>query len=169
MNVPFRPIVSALFRNRAGAFLVAAQVAIALAVLVNAVYMVKQRIDLIDRPTGIDVDNIFIVNVTGFTKDFNYRAMLDQDITWLRSVPGVIGVTAANAVPLSGGGSSDYIKLAPSDKGTRENLVNYFHLNEQGAQALGLKVIAGRWFTKEEVQPPGATPYSVYTGPIVVT
>jgi putative ABC transport system permease protein len=169
MNVPFRPIVSALFRNRAGALLVAAQVAIALAVLVNAVYMVKQRVDLIGRPTGIDVDNIFVVGVTGFTKNFNYPAMLDEDITFLRSIPGVVGVTATNSVPLSGGGSSDYVKLTPNAKGGRETLVNYFHLNEQGAQALGIKVIAGRWFTKEEVQPPGSTLYAVYSGPIVVT
>ncbi len=170
MNVPFRPIISALFRNRAGALLVAAQVAIALAVLVNAVYMVKQRVDLINRPTGIDVDNIFVVGVQGFTKDFDYRAMLDEDISWLRSIPGVIGVTATNSVPLSGGGSSDYFKLTPDAKtGGRDALVNYFHFNEQGADALGLNVIAGRWFTREEVQPPGGTLYAVYSGPIVVT
>ena len=107
--------------------------------------------------------------ITGFTKNFDYRAMLNEDITWLSSLPGVIGVTATNSVPLSGGGSSDYIKLAPNAKGGRENLVNYFHLNEQGAAALGLKIIAGRWFTREEVQPPGATLFSPYTGPIVVT
>jgi putative ABC transport system permease protein len=169
MNVPFRPIISALFRNRAGALLVAAQVAIALAVLVNAVYMVKQRIDLIGRPTGIDESNIFVVGVTGFTKDFNYRGMLDEDITWIRSIPGVIGVTATNSVPLSGGGSSDYVKLTPNAKGGRETLVNYFHLNEQGANTLGIDLIAGRWFTREEVQPPGATLFAQYSGPIVVT
>ena len=169
MNVPFRPIISALFRNRAGALLVAAQVAIALAVLVNAVYMVKQRIDLIGRPTGIDESNIFVVGVTGFTKDFNYRGMLDEDITWISSIPGVIGVTATNSVPLSGGGSSDYVKLTPNAKGGRETLVNYFHVNEQGANTLGIKVVAGRWFTREEVQPPGATLYAQYSGPIVIT
>jgi len=169
MNVPFRPIVSALFRNRAGALLVAAQVAIALAVLVNAVYMVKQRFDLIARPTGVDENNIFVVGVTGFTKSFNYAAMLDEDITWLRSLPGVIGVTATNSVPLSGGGSSDYVKLTPETKGGRQSLVNYFHLNEEGAKTLGIKVIAGRWFTREEVQPPGANLFAVYSGPIVVT
>lgn len=169
MNVPFRPIVSALFRNRAGALLVAAQVAIALAVLVNAVYMVKQRYDLIHRPTGVDESNIFVVGVTGFTKDFNYAAMLDEDITYLRSLPGVIGATATNSVPLSGGGSSDYVTLTPDAKGGRETLVNYFHLNEQGATTLGIKLIAGRWFTREEVQPPGSTLFAVYTGPIVVT
>ena len=39
-----RPIASALWRNRTGALLVAFQIAIGLAVLVNAVYVVKQRV-----------------------------------------------------------------------------------------------------------------------------
>jgi putative ABC transport system permease protein len=169
MNVPLRPILSALLRNRAGAMLVALQVAITLAVLVNAVYIVKQRVDLIDRPTGIDVDNIFTAGVTAFTKQLNYNAMLDEDVRWLRSLPDVVAVTPINAVPLSGGGSSDIVKLTPNAKMGRENLVNYFHVNEQGDQALGIKVIAGRWFTREEVQPPAPTLFTPYSGPIVVT
>ncbi len=47
--------------------------------------------------------------------------------------------------------------------------MNYFHLNEEGATTLGIKLIAGRWFPREEVQPPGTTLFAVYTGPIVVT
>ena len=49
--VPMRPILSALLRNRTGAVLAAIQIAIALAILVNAVYIVKQRADKIGRPT----------------------------------------------------------------------------------------------------------------------
>ena len=54
MSLNVRPIVSALLRNRTGAVLVAMQVAIALAVLVNASYIVVQRVEKIRRPTGID-------------------------------------------------------------------------------------------------------------------
>ncbi|MEJ0039836.1 MAG: FtsX-like permease family protein [Gammaproteobacteria bacterium] len=168
MNVPFRPIISSLLRNRAGAMLVAVQVAITLAVLVNAVYIVKHRVDLVSRPTGIDDENIFVVGVTGFTKQFNYTAMLDEDIRWLASVPGVIAVTAANSVPVSGSGSSDIVKPTPDAKGGHQSLVNYYQLNEQGADALGLRILAGRWFKREEVQTPLPTLYSPYTGPIVV-
>ena len=169
MNVPFRPILSALLRNRAGAVLVALQVAITLAVLVNAVYIVKQRVELINRPTGIDVDNIFVVSVTGFTKQFNYSAMLDEDINWLSSMPGVVGVTATNSVPLSRGGSSDIAKPTPEAKPSRSALVEYFHFNEHGADALGLEIVAGRWFRHEEIQAPLATVYTPYSGPIVLT
>ncbi|MEJ1966564.1 MAG: FtsX-like permease family protein [Gammaproteobacteria bacterium] len=168
MSVPFRPIVSALLRNRAGALLVAAQIAIALAVLANAVYIVKGRVERIGRPTGIDVENIFVVSVTGFAKKFNYSAMLDEDIAFLQSLPGVIAVTATNSVPLSGGGSSDFVSTVPNAKVSSGQLVNYFEWNERGADALGLKLLAGRWFTSAEVQPPPQL-FGSYSGPIVVT
>ncbi len=122
MNVPFRPIVSALFRNRAGALLVAAQVAIALAVLVNAVYMVKQRIDLIARPTGVDESQHLRGRRHRLHEELQLRLRC-----WMRTspgsarIPGVIGVTATNSVPLSGGGSSDYVKLTPDAKGGRRD------------------------------------------------
>src|SRR5687768_12912997 len=113
MSVPFRPIVSALLRNRTGALLVALQISIALAVLVNAVYIVKQRVDRIGRPTGMDVENIFVVSSTGFTQDFNYPASVENDLDYFRRTPGVVGATAVNGVPLSGGGSSTTLAVTP--------------------------------------------------------
>ena len=50
-----RPILSALLRNRAGALLVALQIAITLAIVVNAVYLTHQRVSKISRDSGIDV------------------------------------------------------------------------------------------------------------------
>src|SRR5690242_12834403 len=113
MSIPFRPIVSALLRNRTGALLVAIQISIALAVLVNAVYIVKQRVDKMSRPTGLDDKNIFVVSSTGFARDFDYNASLRQDLDYLRSIPGVISAIAVNGVPLSGGGSSNGIGKVP--------------------------------------------------------
>ena len=40
-----RPILSALLRNRAGAILVALQIAITLAIVVNAIYLTQQRVE----------------------------------------------------------------------------------------------------------------------------
>src|SRR5262245_34212508 len=116
MNIPFRPIFSALLRNRTGAVLVAMQIAIALAVLANAGYIVKTRVDMISRPTGIDVDNVFVVSVTAFGRGLNYNAMVAEDLGWLQSLPGIVAATSANAVPLSDSGSSDYFSLTPGGK-----------------------------------------------------
>ncbi len=83
-----RPIASALWRNRTGAILVAFQIAIGLAVLVNAVYVVKQRVELIGRPTGMDTANMIWVSSAGFAQDFDYDASWREDIAALRGDPG---------------------------------------------------------------------------------
>jgi len=152
MSVPFRPIMSALLRNRTGAFLVAFQISIALAVLVNAVYIVKQRVDRIGRPTGMDVENIFVVSSSGFAQDFHYPTSVEEDLDYFRRTPGIVAATAVNGVPLSGGGSSTVLNVTPQAPKVLDTY-NYFDVDENGAKALGLNVIAGRWFTKEEIAP----------------
>ena len=104
MSFNLRPIASALLRNRTGAILVALQIAIALAVLVNAVYIVEQRVTKIGRPTGIDVDNLFVISSTGFTSRFDYDSSLRADLDYLRSISGVRAASPINQLPLSGGG-----------------------------------------------------------------
>src|SRR6267378_537759 len=106
MSQNIRPVVSALLRNRTGALLVAFQIAIALAVLVNAVYIVHQRIEKMNRPTLIDDRNLFGISSAGFTNRFNYDASLHEDLAYLRSVPGVVSATPTNSIPLGISGSA---------------------------------------------------------------
>ena len=49
----FRPIFSTLLRNKTGALLIALQVAISLAILVNALYIVNIRLAVAARPSGV--------------------------------------------------------------------------------------------------------------------
>ncbi len=154
MSVPFRPILSALLRNRTGALLVALQISIALAVLVNAAYIVKQRVDTIGRPTGIDVENIFVVNSTGFAREFDYSASLQDDLAWLRNIPGVIAAAPISSVPLSGSASFTILSLKPVTVPSEKDSVNYFLTDEGGLDTLGLRMIAGRWFRADEIVPP---------------
>src|SRR5215469_15542680 len=116
MNLNIRPIMSALLRNRTGAVLVALQVSIALAVLVNALYIVIQRMDKMGRPTGMDVANVFVVQSAGFTQRFDVKSSIQQDLAYLRSLPGVTAATAINAIPLSGGGSSQNLVTKPGER-----------------------------------------------------
>ena len=153
MSLNIRPIASALLRNRTGALLVALQIAIALAVLVNAVFIVEQRVAKIRRPTGMDVDNIFVVSSTGFTDRFDYNSSLRTDLAYLRSLPGVIAASPINQLPLSGGGSATGVVPRPDQK-TDVVSANYFEMDEQSIQALGVHLIAGRAFRQDEILPP---------------
>ncbi len=147
-----RPIASALWRNRTGALLVALQISIALAVLVNAVYVVKQRVDKINRPTGLDVENVFVIAGAGFTEDFDYEATWKDDLAYIRGIPGVKAATLISNIPLSGGGSSNGFTNRPGVPDEAE-AANNFEVDEQGIEALGVTLAAGRNFEAHEILP----------------
>ncbi len=152
MSLNVRPILSALLRNRTGAVLVAVQVAIALAVLVNAIYIVVQRIDKIHRPTGLDEQNIFVIQSGGFTERYHEVPSVREDLAYLRSLDGVIAATPSNSVPLSDGGNNDTLVTRPDAQ--RTELYNMIEVDEQGLDALGVHLVAGRNFRHDEIQPP---------------
>ena len=153
-----RPIASALWRNRTGAILVAIQIAIGLAVLVNAVYVVKQRVELIGRPTGMDTANMIWVASAGFAKDYDYEAAYREDLATLRGLPGVKAASLFSNIPLSGGGSSSGYQSRPGQVSPKETVPgNKYDVDEHALAALGVKLIAGRPFEAHEIQPPSET------------
>ena len=153
-----RPIASALWRNRTGALLVAFQIAIGLAVLVNAVYVVKQRVEKIGRPTGMDTANMIWVASAGFAKDYDYEAAVREDLAALRGLPGVKAASLFSNIPLSGGGSSNGFQAKPGEVTPKETVQgNNYDVDEQAIAALGVKLIAGRPFEASEILPPSET------------
>jgi len=152
MHLDIRPTLSALLRNRTGAVLVAAQVAIALAVLANAAYIIVQRVERIHRPTGIDERNILVIESAGFTSRFHQTTSVREDLDYLRGVSGVLAATASNSVPLANFGNND--SLLPRPDAPRHGYINDLEVDEQGLDTLGVRLVAGRNFRHEEVQPP---------------
>jgi putative ABC transport system permease protein len=138
-----KPILSSLRRSPTGAILVALQIALALAITVNSLYIVKQRLDLIGRDPGMDVANIFYVSWQPSSDRFQGEATMREDLQALRSLPSVAAATTVNALPLSGGGSSTSMYTEPGEKGRRGD-VNYFQVDEQGLTTLGAKLAEGR-------------------------
>ena len=90
-----RSLLKALWRSRTGPVLIAVQIAIALAVLVNIAYVVAGRIEVYRRPTGIDIDNIFWVMSQGFGKDYDQASAVRSDLAYLNGLPGVIAAAAS--------------------------------------------------------------------------
>ncbi len=154
MSLDIRPIFSALLRNRTGAVLAALQIALALAILVNATYIVKQRVDSITRPTGIDDANLFAIDSSGFTRRYDYATSVRDDMAYLRTLSGVVAATPANGIPLSGNGSASTLYKAPGHKFSDSVDAFLYQMDEQGLQTLGAHLIAGRNFRKEEILPP---------------
>ncbi len=146
-----RPILSAMLRNKTGAVLIALQIALTLAIICNAVFIIHDRVVKMDRPTGYDSDNMFVVDMTGYAADYNPEAAIRNHLDMLRGIPGVVDAAPSQAVPLSGGGWSDGLydnaALKQPDVG-----VGVFHTDEHGLNTYGVKLAEGRNFTHEEVQ-----------------
>src|SRR6516165_6668620 len=143
MSLAIRPILSALMRNRAGALLVAMQTAVTLAVLVNAVYIVHQRVERMGRPTGVDEQNLFQVSGTGFTQRFNSATALRDDLAYLRVLPGVLDAAPGATVPLGNANTSEPMSADPDFKGPG-HYISMYMTDEHGLNTLGAHLIAGR-------------------------
>src|ERR1700727_2947134 len=109
----FRPISSAMRRNKFGALLIATQMAVTLAFLANALTLVEQRIGWSHRPSGIDEANIFVVQseLVDHPTDLGAREAADEQA--LRALPGVADAYTTNMYPLEGGGWIETVNLTP--------------------------------------------------------
>jgi putative ABC transport system permease protein len=146
-----RPILSSLLRNRAGAILVALQIAITLAIVVNAVFLTYQRVSHIGRPSGIDDQNIFSFWVTAYEKDADFLGMVREDMAMLRQMPGIIDAAPMQQVPLSGSGNSTLFYSLPDKKG-ENSPANTYATDDHAVQALGVKLSAGTTFDPNAVE-----------------
>ena len=140
-----QPIMRALWRNRTGAVLVALQIALALAIVVNSTYIIVQRLEHMGRDPGLDVANLFTVIFAPTGSNFDPEVAMRDDVELLRALPGVVDATRINSIPLSGGGSSTVYYTQPGEKG-REALGNYYEVDEHGINTLGVRLVEGRNF-----------------------
>jgi putative ABC transport system permease protein len=145
-----RPILSALLRNRTGAILVGLQIALTLALVANALHIIQQRIDKMNRPTGIDSANLLFVQSYGYAPSYDHRATVIRDLDAMRRVPGVLAVSTIGGIPLSGGGSGNAYR-AKNDPSLPVINGNWFDISPQGLEALGVKLVEGRAFREEEM------------------
>ncbi|HEY5774616.1 MAG TPA: FtsX-like permease family protein [Xanthomonadales bacterium] len=146
----FGPMLSALLRNKTGAILVAMQVAVTLAIVINSLYIIVLRVEKINRDPGIDVDNVIVAYVRGFGKDFDVIDSITNDIDLIKSIPGVRAAAVSNQVPLSGSGSGTGLRTEPDE--TIEGVPTArYQWSEEGLDALGVTLSRGRNFLPEEV------------------
>jgi putative ABC transport system permease protein len=146
-----RPIVSALMRHKTGTLLVATQIAVSLAIIVNALFIINQRVEKISRPTGMDTGNIIAVSVRGFGEQFDVASSVEQDMAMLRGLPDVLAATVINQIPLSGSGGSTSLRSVPDDTVPATPTITYV-FDHHGLDTLGVELIAGRNFHPEEVE-----------------
>ena len=145
-----RPILSAMRRNKVGALVIAVQMAITLAILCNALFIIEQRLASSHRPTGADEADVFVIDNLWAGAPTDLAARLQTDLAAMRSVPGVVDAYVTNSYPLSNGGSTDGITLSPDQRESSALSAMYF-ADDHALQTLGLTLIAGRNFNAGDI------------------
>jgi putative ABC transport system permease protein len=145
-----RPILSAMRRNKFGALLIATQMAVTLAFLANALTLIEQRIAWSDRPSGLDEANIFVVHTETVDDASDLAARQASDVDALRSLNGVVDAYATNMYPLEGGGWIETVNLT-ADQKTPTAFAAHYMGDDHALHTMGLKLIAGRNFTPDEI------------------
>lgn len=138
-------------RHKTSTLLVALQIAVSLAIIVNALFIVSQRVEKMNRPTGMDVPNLIVVSIRATDRDYDNIANSTRDLNWLRSQPDVSQATVINHIPLSGSGSSTGLRTVPDENVTPVSTGRYY-MDQHGVETLGINIVRGRNFYPEEVQ-----------------
>ena len=145
-----RPILSALMRSKVAMILIGLQVALTLAIVCNALFIISQRIERVSRPSGMNEADTFWFGSSGFGQGFDVHATQKSDLEVLRRLPGVVAASSVNSVPMSNGGWGTGLNLAPKQKTSTADTAFYL-VDDQALQTFGLNLIAGRWFKREEM------------------
>jgi putative ABC transport system permease protein len=170
MTIPVRPILSALTRHKAGVFLIALQVALTLAIVANAVFVISQRVIYMSRPSGIDESNIVIVDNrwAGALTPEQAQEKTAADLAMLRRLPNVADAYADYSFPAAGPGATLWgISLDANQKSPTSFSEAYF-TDEHALATYGVRLVAGRNFRADEVTPGSQLEQST-NSPIIIT
>ncbi|MBV1910316.1 MAG: ABC transporter permease [Kangiellaceae bacterium] len=147
-----KPILSALLRHKSSTLLIILQIAITFAVVVNGTSIIKQRMDLMSRDTGLVNDKLITLNINSFGKNSDQESNIRADLELLRSLPGVVDAAPMNQIPLSGSGDSSGVAVSQEAHDNQEVTgAGMYRGDSHMLNTLGVKLVAGRLFSEDEV------------------
>ena len=147
-----RPIFSAMLRNKTGAILIALQIALTLAIVCNAVFIIHDRLAQMARDPGMDVDDMIVI-VHECLQAGLQRRQRNQDR------PGRVaqhaGCGGRHLQPVRAPERRWLERWRHRSCGSECEVVHApwasIHMDEHGLNTLGVKLIEGRNFTHEEI------------------
>ncbi|WP_440976237.1 ABC transporter permease [Pseudoxanthomonas winnipegensis] len=144
-----RPILSTLLRHKTAAALIVLEIALSCAIVCNALFLIGNRLDHMQRPSGFDETHLVFVKANGITKDEEAKAVTRADLDGLRAIPGVDSATVVNQIPFGSSVWMSGIKLRPDQEDSTLSTTNYM-VSEDGLKTLGLRLLEGRDFAASE-------------------
>jgi len=146
-----RPILTTLRRHKTAAALIVLEIALTCAIVCNALFLIGQRIEKINQPSGIAEQELLEVRLGGIGTQVNATARTREDLAALRGLPGVKSAVAINQLPFRRNSWNTSLQLTPDQERPTLNAAQYF--GSEGALAtLGVQLIAGRDFQSDEIR-----------------
>ncbi|OOG66439.1 ABC transporter permease [Rhodanobacter sp. B04] len=136
------PILSTLRRHKLTSWLLVLEIALTCAIVCNAVFLIGQRLQRMDMPSGVAEHELLQIQVADVTTPSNPYARLAEDVAVLRHVPGVLSVASSNQVPFGNSSSNGNIRLDPAQPERTLNATTYF--GENLVPTLGTRLVSGR-------------------------
>jgi len=146
-----RPILSALMRSKVAMILIGLQVALTLAIVCNALFIINERLAHMARPSGMNEADTFWFGSNGFGQGYNAKVVQQSDLQILRQMPGVADASPTNSVPMSDGGWGTGLSLQPRQKKSTADTTIYL-VDDHAISTFGTHLIAGRNFKPEEIE-----------------
>ena len=144
-------------RQRLRSSFVVLQVALAVVLLIGAGLMLKSLQRLLEVNVGFDPQNLLTMTVSlppsKYTETPQRVTFHDQLKERIESLPGVAGAGTVNIVPLQAGNTTRFnIEGDPIPPPGQETEANLRTANESYFQALGVPLIAGRFFDARDTE-----------------
>ena len=136
------PILSTLRRHKLTAWLLILEIALTCAIVCNAVFLIGQRLQRMDMPSGVAEHELLQIQVADVVKNGNPYARVQEDLAVLRQVPGAQSVAFSNQVPFGASSSNGNVLLDPNQPQRTLNATTYF--GENLVSTMGTRLVAGR-------------------------
>ena len=74
------PIWRAMWQSKGGYLLIGLQIAVTMAIMVNAFAIMQERASKMGRPSGLDEANTFALASVTFKPDVDYKSLIREDL-----------------------------------------------------------------------------------------
>lgn len=151
MSMEIRPIFASLRKHRIPTLLIVLQIALACAVLCNAVFMISKRVSDIHMPNAIDEQGISMVDVQG-TDPTLVTGNIARDLATLRGIARVEAASVVHTMPLSRNniGWTFGLEMDSSLQDRRNTNITLYFVNQDFDKAMGTRLLQGRYFNASE-------------------